>query len=419
MTSRRAREGIEHCLARIAERDAEVRAWTYLDAESARRSADAVDEGRRSGPLAGLAIGVKDVIDVAGMPTGCNSPIEADRPIPTTSADAVARLQEAGAIVVGKTVTTEYAFMEPGPTRNPLDLTRTPGGSSSGSAAAVADGHVPVALATQTGGSTIRPAAFCGIVGYKPPYGFVPARGVAFLAPSLDVVGVHARSVADVAKVAAVLEDRPSSLSCDGPPSFAVVRLPHAGEAEASVDAMMAAAIAGLRASGCRVREVPLSPVFNELDEAHRVVMSIEVARSFREAGRDEDPRLSRSLRDFVDRGRRASSPELASAQSIVARAKASLFPLAAAGEMILTPAALGEAPVGLAATGSSLFNRPWSLLHLGAVTVPSGRGAHGLPLGLQIADPTPSGENLLAAAAFAENALKSSNDMRLGDIHD
>ena len=182
-----AREWLDACLARIDEREPAIQAWAARDAERARAAASRIDAGP-SKPLAGLPIGVKDIIDVAGWPTGCNSPLEAGY-VAATTAKVVHRLEAAGAVVVGKTVTTEYAFTEPGPTRNPHDLARTPGGSSSGSAAAVADFHVPVALTTQTGGSTIRPAAYCGIVGYKPPYGWMPSDGLHYLAPSLDTIG--------------------------------------------------------------------------------------------------------------------------------------------------------------------------------------------------------------------------------------
>src|SRR5262245_13012537 len=203
-----ARSWMDACLARIEAREPAIKAWVSLDPERARAAAARIDAASAAGALSGLPIGVKDVIDVGGWPTGCNSPLEAGR-VATATATVVQRLEAAGAVVVGKTVTTEYAFTEPGPTRNPHDPARTPGGSASGSAAAVADFHVPVALTTQTGGSTIRPAAYCGIVGYKPPYGWMPSEGLHYLAPSLDTIGLHARAVSDIARVAAVMEERP------------------------------------------------------------------------------------------------------------------------------------------------------------------------------------------------------------------
>ncbi len=400
------------CLDRIAARDADIRAWTLVDRDGAIERSRKVRPDR---PLAGLPIGVKDVIDVAGLETGCNSPIEAGR-IADASAGAVARLTDAGAVVLGKTVTTEFAFLEPGPTRNPRDLARTPGGSSSGSAAAVADGHVPIALTTQTGGSTIRPAAYCGVVGYKPPFGLVPAEGLMFLAPSLDVIGLHGLSVADVAQVAEILEARSLLTTMGGAPRFVRVRLPLEDQAEPGTQEAMKAAVAALRGAGAQVREIGPIEALSPLDAAHRVVMAIEVAREFTSTGRIHDHRLSRSLSAFAARGVAETAETLSAAQSAVARAKMALFPFAEAGEVLLSPSAPGEAPVGLTTTGTSIFNRLWSLLHLGVITVPAGRGPNGLPLGLQIVDPRPDGEHLFKAAAFAEAALAANNYSRAGD---
>jgi Asp-tRNA(Asn)/Glu-tRNA(Gln) amidotransferase A subunit family amidase len=325
--------------------------------------------------------------------------------VATVSSAAVARLEAAGAIVIGKTVTTEYAFMAPGPTTNPHDPSRTPGGSSSGSAAAVADFQVPVALATQTGGSTIRPAAFCGIVGYKPPFGRVPAKGLALLAPSLDVIGLHARSVADIALVASVMESASRAVSPGAPPRFVLFDLT---QEDISVDTrtMMAKAGETLRRGGGMVCESPPPASFNALDRAHRIIMSVEVARSFasRYAMRRGD--LSDDLAAFIERGQAVTGDELAAAHAAVAAAREDLYVLGA--DILLTPAAAGEAPVGLHSTGSAAFNRLWSLLHVGAMTVPAGLGANRLPLGLQLVDPLPGAPNLFTAAALAERVLAS-----------
>jgi Asp-tRNA(Asn)/Glu-tRNA(Gln) amidotransferase A subunit family amidase len=396
-----ARAWLDACLARIAEREATVQAWVSLDPERARAAADAVDAAPTGKPLAGLPIGVKDIIDVAAWPTGCNSTLEAGR-IAAVTAKAVLRLQAAGAVVVGKTVTTEYAFTEPGPTRNPHDPARTPGGSSSGSAAAVADFHIPIALTTQTGGSTIRPASYCGIVGYKPPYGWMPGEGLHYLAPSLDTIGVHARTVADVARIAAIMEGRTFPVA-SAPPRFALLS-PAPGEIEPAMTQAVASAAHALRAAGASVRETELPALSTELDTAHRVVMAVEVARSFAAVTADRRAQISDSLRAFIERGELISSNELAEAHAVVARAKAELATFA--GEILIGPAASGEAPVGLASTGSATFNRPWSLLHVGAITIPAAIGPNGMPLGLQLVAPAPAGEWLISAAAFAEQAL-------------
>jgi amidase len=228
---------VDALLARIALRDPQVAAWAFLDPEQARAAARARDGERPRGPLHGVPIGIKDVIATADQPTACNSPIYAGHR-PAADAVGVERLRRAGAIILGKTVTTEFAFMRPGPTRHPRDPARTPGGSSSGSAAAVADRMVPVALGTQTGGSTIRPAAFCGIVGYKPAFGLFPTGGVKYLAPSLDTIGVMARDLDDIALISAVLAGgSPRAFAAAPPPRFAIFATPYADQAEPAAGA--------------------------------------------------------------------------------------------------------------------------------------------------------------------------------------
>lgn len=401
-----ALDWVDACLHRIAARDPEVRAWVRLDADRARAAAAAVDARVDGGTLAGVPVGVKDVIDVAGLPTGCNSPIRAGH-VAHAHAGAVARLVAAGAVVLGKTVTTEFAFVEPGPTRNPHDPARTPGGSSSGSAAAVADWQVPVALTTQTGGSTIRPAAYCGIVGYKPPYGTVPVDGLALLAPSLDVIGLHARSVADAAAVAAVLEARPRPVVVPAAPRFVVLALPGLRACDPAALAAFERSVATLAAAGASIRRVPWAPDAEALDDAHRTIMSVEVARGFAALAPADATRLSAGLAAFIARGHATSGDALAAAHARVARLRQSLYGHAEAGEVLLTPAATGEAPLGLQSTGDSVLNRPFSLLHVGVATVPAGTGPAGLPLGLQLADPHPAADRLFGAAAFAEAALR------------
>jgi Asp-tRNA(Asn)/Glu-tRNA(Gln) amidotransferase A subunit family amidase len=396
------RAWLDACLARIAARDPAIHAWVHVVADRSR--AGLSPRGGADLPLRGVPIGVKDVIDVAGMPTGCNSPIEAER-IAHADAAAVRRLVAAGAVVVGKTVTTEYAFLTPGPTRNPFDLSRTPGGSSSGSAAAVADGHVSAALTTQTGGSTIRPAAYCGIVGYKPPFGTVPNDGLRLLAPSLDTIGVHTRSVGDAALVATVLEARPRSAGPTRPTRFAWVHLPPEKDARPEVVAMMAATVTALRTAGADVEELIVTALA-PLDDAHRVIMSVEVARQFADIMRRDAVRLSLPLREFIERGMGQGGDALSRAHASVAEAHRALWPATAGGVVLICPAADGEAPVGLESTGSSVFNRPWSLLRYGALTVPAGLGPNGMPLGLQLVDPSPGADRLFPAAAFAERTL-------------
>lgn len=396
---------INSCFERIAQREPEVAAWAHLDRQGAAERAS--NSSRTGGPLNGLPIGVKDVIDVAGLPTGCNSPIEAGR-IATENAAAVQRLVDAGAVVLGKTVTTEYAFMAPGPTRNPHNLEHTPGGSSSGSAAAVADGHVPVALTTQTGGSTIRPAAYCGIVGYKPPFGTVPNDGLKLLAPSLDTIGLHARSVADIAAVASVMETRPRSIEARSRPKFAVIRLPVEAARNDVNTGLVHDAADCLSGAGAPVRELDAPGVFEELDTAHRTIMAPQVARAFSDIYRSRREMLSDSLRDFIEQGQNTTDQAISRAHACVARAHMAVHSLTAPGEILLCPAADGEALRGLDFTGSAVFSRPWTLLQYACITVPAGTGPTGMPLGLQLVDPSAGGDALFGSAGFAESVLSA-----------
>jgi Asp-tRNA(Asn)/Glu-tRNA(Gln) amidotransferase A subunit family amidase len=382
--------------ARISNRAA-IKAWAHLG--------PGLTAAPRTGSLAGLPIGVKDVIDVAGMPTECNSAIDAGR-IATADAEVVARLVAAGAVMLGKTKTTEYAFVTPTDTVNPHDPSRTPGGSSSGSAAAVADFQVPVALTTQTGGSTIRPAAYCGIVGYKPPFGYVPNQGLHFLSPGFDTIGLHARNVEDIRIVAEVAEARRHPPGRAAAPRFAMATLP--GEISDDTRDMLEAARATLSAEGAVVRDIDLQAVFASLDTVHRVVLSYDMARIFAGAMREEPVRLSDPMADFVRKGATHSTAVVSQAYAEIARARNAMIDLLEPGELLLCPAAPGIAPKGLASTGSSVFNRPFSLLHCAAMTIPAQAGAEGLPLGLQIVDPRPSGLSLFPAASFVEAALES-----------
>lgn len=393
---------INSCFERIAQREPEVAAWAHLDRQGAAERA-----GDSSGPLKGLPVGVKDVIDVAGLPTGCNSPIEAGR-VATDNASAVQRLVDAGAVVLGKTVTTEYAFMAPGPTRNPHNLEHTPGGSSSGSAAAVADGHVPVALTTQTGGSTIRPAAYCGIVGYKPPFGTVPNEGLKLLAPSLDTIGLHARSVADVAAVATVMEAHKRSVDAISGPKFAVIHLPVEAARNDVNTGLVCDAADCLSGAGASVRELDAPGVFEELDTAHRTIMAPQVARAFADIHRSRREMLSDSLRDFIEQGQNTTDQAISRAHACVARAHMAVHSLTTPGEILLCPAADGEALWGLDFTGSALFCRPWTLLQYACITVPAGTGPTGMPLGLQLVDPSAGGDALFGSAGFAESVLSA-----------
>ena len=423
--------GIRALLAQIDARDAQIGAWAFLDREAALMQARALDAGTWRGALHGTGIGVKDVIDTADMPTVYNSPIYAGYR-PERDAEVVRLLKAAGAIIMGKTVTTEFAFMEPGRTRNPHNLDCTPGGSSSGSAAAVAAGMVPVALTTQTGGSTIRPAAYCGVIGYKPAFNRYPTRGLKPLAPSLDTIGLHARNLDDLARVSRVLAmDAVPVAASPATPSFALVRTHNDGQAEPQAIRRLEEVGLILERAGASVRKLELPALFAELEPLHRVIMSAETARSFAREWESERDRLSATLTSLIAEGLAHGDAEVAGARGRVEEGKRLMDTLLLEGELMLTLPAAGEAPVGLASTGTATFNRLWTLLGVACITVPAGRGVRGLPLGVQLVarngdatDGTARGRpangayaeaELLAGARWLQHALAGAG-LALGD---
>ncbi len=389
-------------LARIEAIEPQVEAFTFFDADMVRARADELDRyrgtGRALGPLHGLAVGVKDIVDTADMPTENGTVIDAGRK-PTVDAAIVSRLRAAGAIVAGKTVTTEFAYFHPGKTRNPINPEHTPGGSSSGSAAAVAAGMVPLATGTQTAGSVIRPASFCGVVGFKPTYGLIPRTGVLMLAEPLDTVGVFARSVSDAALLADVLaghdpNDRatmpapqPRLLEIartDPPvtPTLAFVKT-HAWD-EADTDTRQGFAEL-VEALGGVCKEVALPDVFAEARAAQLTLMLAGIARNiapYNDRGRDQ---LSQAMRDSFDQGRVITAVDYLTALDWRESLYAGLERLFDNCDAILTPAAPGEAPHGLGATGKPVFNVQWTLTGVPAISLPLLQGKNGLPVGVQL----------------------------------
>lgn len=402
---------VRACLERIEAREATVRAWAFLDPDHALAQARARDRSRASGPLHGVPVGVKDVFDTADMPTAYGSPIyEGHRP--AADAACVALLREAGAVVPGKTVTTEFAAFTPGPTRNPHHSGHTPGGSSSGSAAAVADRMVPLALGTQTAGSVIRPASFCGCVGYKPTYGWIPRTGVKLLAETLDTVGVFARDVPDAALLAAVLTGRPALRlpeEAQPPrPRIAVCRTPEWAHAQPGTQAAIEAAAEALRRAGAAVGEVEPLPEQDGLVDAQADIMAYEMARALAYERTQHEARLSPRLRELLQRGLAIAPETYDRALAHAARARAALHRLFGDYDALLVPAAPGEAPAGLEATGDPVFNRAWTLLHVPCLTVSAWWSPAGLPVGVQLVGRVGDDARLLAAARFLEQALEA-----------
>ena len=399
-------------LAHIDSCEGRIGAWAWLDHEAALAQARALDGAATRGALHGLAVAIKDVIATADMPTEYNSPIYAGHR-PTQDAEVVRRLRAAGAIILGKTVTTEFAFMAPGRTRNPHDLACTPGGSSSGSAAAVASGMVPVALATQTGGSTIRPAAFCGVIGYKPAFGRYPTAGLKHLSPSLDTIGLHACDLDHLARVSAVLAgDAPvAGVGASIRPRIVLAHTHHDEEAEEQAIRRVEEAAQVARHAGAEVREIKLPALFAEIEPLSRLIMSYEAARSFTHEWTHARDKLSAELNDFITHGLSYSYTELAVARTRVLAGQALMDTLLADDELLLMAPAAGEAPIGLASTGNAAFNRLWTMLGVPCVTLPAGRGIRGLPLGVQLVARNIAGGEpaLLARARWLQGALAAS----------
>jgi Asp-tRNA(Asn)/Glu-tRNA(Gln) amidotransferase A subunit family amidase len=416
---------VEACLARVREVDADVRAWAFLDPDHALGQARAADawrlEGRPIGPLHGVPVGVKDIIDTADMPTENGSGLCAGR-TPSRDATVVSMLRAAGAVIMGKTVTTEFATYSPGKTRNPHDAAHTPGGSSSGSAAAVAAGMVPVALGSQTNGSVIRPASFCGVYGFKPTHGLIPRPGVLLLSRTLDTIGVFARTLGDIALLGEQLvgyderdpDSRPRAriplreVAVEEPPLPPMLAFVKTPRWERTSEDTREAFGELAEALGDRLEEVELIQAADAFDW-HRVIMEAEMAASLVhewDTGRD---RLSESLQVQLGRGR-----EIRAVDYQWARARAQAFAegltdlFAQRYDAILTPAAPGEAPRSLDSTGDPSFCTLWTLTGLPAITLPVMRGANGLPIGVQLVGPRYGDARLLRTAGWLATRVEA-----------
>ncbi len=396
---------VRACLARIDQREPLIRAWAALDPAQALARARAADAVAPTGPLHGVPFGVKDIFDTEELPTEYGSPLYEGHQ-PDRDSAAVAALREAGALVLGKTVTTEFAYRTPGPTRNPRQPDHTPGGSSSGSAAAVADGMVPFALGSQTGGSTIRPGAFCGIHAFKPTYGFVNSDGVRPLATALDTVGWFARSIEDLALIGAILSTTQSA-GLDAPPQplrIGVVRTPEWGRVSPAGRRVIEETAATIAAASGEVSDLDLPAECDGLGDAWDVIVAAGAASAFAGEYADRRDELSPALRELVEAGRALGAAERSRAEALALHCRAAVSETFAQFDAFLTPSAPGEAPAGIASTGDPLCNRVWTLLRLPCVALPSGRGEGGLPVGVQLVGRHGGDQSLLElASAVAE----------------
>ncbi|WP_072387780.1 amidase [Hyphomicrobium sp. CS1BSMeth3] len=412
----------EDCLSRVREVDGQVQAWAFLDPDHALRQAQAADDqrmaGRALGPLHGVPLGIKDIFDTSDYPTEFGSALWRGR-TPRHDAAAVARLRAAGAVILGKTVTTEYAYYHPGKTRNPHDPARTPGGSSSGSAAAVAAGMVPAAIGSQTNGSVIRPAAFCGVVGYKPTHGLIPRSGALLLSRALDHVGVFARSIVDAALIADVLaghdEEDPDTrpiaapqlaMTAAGepplPPRFAFVKGPAWKAAEPVLDEAFAELVAAL---GETIQPVDLGTAFDRAIDFHGIVMATDMAHNFRRDLAKGGDALSPQLRELLTRGQQHTAFDYLEATTAAETFNRLLDDLFNEYDAILTASAPGEAPIGTA-TGNPIFCSLWTYLGTPAVSLPLLEGPNGMPIGVQLVGRRGNDARLLRTARWLSRHL-------------
>jgi Asp-tRNA(Asn)/Glu-tRNA(Gln) amidotransferase A subunit family amidase len=398
------------CLERISERDDAVRAWAHIDAGAALAQARGRDAAPAPlGPLHGVPVGVKDIVDTADLPTECGTPIYEGRR-PGRDAACVARLRAAGAVVIGKTVTTELAYFRPGKTRNPAAPDRTPGGSSSGSAAAVADGQVPVAIGSQTAGSVVRPAAYCGVLGLKPARGLVDLTGVKALSGALDTLGWFAREPEDLDLLGVVLADGwpEAPDDPDAPPAVAFARTPWWERADDDGRRAVEDAARRLAEAGATVRELELPERFAPLAEAQEQLMAFDMARSLAHELEHHGDELSDVLRAFLERGHAVPREDAERAVALGAECRALLAEHLEAGETLLVPAVTGEPPpLEAENTGDPLFCRAWTLLGVPAIAVPAGIGPGGAPIGVQLVAPAGGDAALVAAGGWAARHLR------------
>ncbi|MES9935318.1 MAG: amidase [Sedimenticola sp.] len=418
-------ELVQACLNRINALEQSVGAWEHLNPDYVLQQARDADLHRRSGmstgPLHGVPVGIKDIFDTKDMPTEDGTPLHAGR-TPAYDATTVALLREAGAIIMGKTVTTELAVYAPGKTRNPHDTSRTPGGSSSGSAAAVAAQMVPLSIGTQTNGSVIRPASYCGVYGYKPSHGLISRYRVLQQSRVLDQVGVFGRSVEDVALIAEQLmayderdgdmrpRARPNLMSKAAeeplvPPRLALVKTSAWEQADEDVQGAFGELAAFL---GSKVEEIDLSHLLENAVSWHRTIMEADLAKSFqREYDRGKE-QLSPTLREMIERGQQCLAVDYNRAVEQIPALNSALDEILLEYDAIITPSTTGEAPAGLESTGNPVFCTPWSLCGVPAISVPILQGSNNMPIGVQLTAAKGDDARLLRTANWLSHHVEA-----------
>lgn len=397
------------CLDRIAAREPQVQAWQYLDPDRVIAQAHSLDKSGKRGPLLGVPFGVKDIIDTCDMPTEYGTPIyQGHRP--RNDAACVALSRKAGAVLMGKTVTTEFANVHPGKTRNPLDPARTPGGSSSGSGAAVGDDMVPLALGTQTTGSTTRPASFCGVFGYRPTYGDLRLTGVMEASGSLDTLGILARSIEDIALYRDVLLGvEPHPIPDNAPvPRIGFCRAYFWPRLEPTTQKLLEDAAQRLARAGATIEEVTLPENFQELEAAHRCISGFEMARNLTWEIENHWEKISEKFRTGrVKDGLACSYERYCEMRDLVERCRQRFAPIIGKYDVLLTAAAAGEAPVGSEPVPHPWVYMVWTTMHVPSVTLPVFKGPNGLPIGAQLVAKRSHDRRLFAAARWVYRTLK------------
>jgi Asp-tRNA(Asn)/Glu-tRNA(Gln) amidotransferase A subunit family amidase len=398
---------VRSCLDRIAAREPIVHAWAHLDPELALAQARMADKAS-AGLIRGVPIGVKDIIDTYDMPTGHNSPIFAGK-VPFADAACVALSRTANGVIMGKTVTTEFANRHPGPTVNPHNPAHTPGGSSSGSAAAVADNHVPLAFGTQTGGSVIRPAAYCGVVGYKPSFGEFSRVGIKMQSPSADTLGLMARTIDDIALFRAVVMALPPvAVDRDiATPRIGFCRTPIWDDAEPDTKTLLEETAFKLSAKGCKIVDVAFARAFEHILDDHGNITAFEAARNYSDERLRNPDKVSKELMEgSIARGLACTFEAYVASQRLSDRYRLYIDSLFDDVDLLLVPSAPGEAPKGVEFTGDPRFNSLWTLAGTPCITLPVGTGDVGLPLGIQLVAKRYADDRLLSQAAWVAAQL-------------
>ncbi|MBM3485365.1 MAG: amidase [Alphaproteobacteria bacterium] len=397
---------VRDCLARIGARDTLIHAWAHVDPELALFEARARDRETRKGPLHGVPVGIKDVLDTKDMPTEYGSILYRNHR-PLADSACVAALRAAGAVIFGKCATTEFAAPYPIATRNPHDLARSPGFSSSGSAAAVADFHIPLALGTQTGGSVIRPATLCGTVGYKASLDGLDRGGIRNLKPTLDTLGFFARSVVDIALLRAATVGGPvGRASVDAPPRVGLCRTPFWRDARPETVAAVEGAAAALAKAGARVTETVLPAAIADLPPRFRVISSREAVAAMEEEAARGWETINPWTRDAVTYGRKCTDAEYQEALAFATRCRDETRAMFADVDVLITPGDRGEAPADLRSIHDSPFNGFWTLLHVPCLTLPSATGPNGMPVGVQVVGPYGADDRTIAMAGWIAGVL-------------